>query len=318
MIPFVLLAASTFVGTIGVLEGVEGIDKLSKARRIVKRSEEYYRENYSLMQSSVAEFNKKLESLGLVKQELHQVRKEIKKTIEDLQKRVKFKEILIHNEKLDINAFTFELNEEIEYTEEILKGLLKATGSSFLTYFGAIGIATSVGTASTGTAIASLSGAAAENAILAWFGGGALAAGGGGMALGTVVLSGIVAGPGIFFVGVSLSKAGEKALTQAKKVESKVKLEVRRMEILRKEIQKSSKLLQLYRQICSVFKDRAFKLIAKASTTVDEEEIRRVIVDLVLVAKGINELLQVNVLEKCGFRLTENAKSVIDKYSYLL
>jgi hypothetical protein len=46
-------------------------------------------------------------------------------------------------------------------------------------------------TASTGTAISSLSGAAATNATLAWLGGGSIAAGGGGMAAGATVLAGI-------------------------------------------------------------------------------------------------------------------------------
>jgi hypothetical protein len=45
--------------------------------------------------------------------------------------------------------------------------------------------------ASTGTAMAGLHGAAAANAGWAWFGGGSLAAGGGGMALGDLVLPGI-------------------------------------------------------------------------------------------------------------------------------
>ena len=49
------------------------------------------------------------------------------------------------------------------------------------------------GTASTGTAISSLSGAAMESASLAWIGGGALSAGGGGMAAGSAVLG--LAGP---------------------------------------------------------------------------------------------------------------------------
>ena len=44
----------------------------------------------------------------------------------------------------------------------------------------AMGVATTFGVASTGTAISSLSGAAATNAALAWLGGGAIAAGGGG------------------------------------------------------------------------------------------------------------------------------------------
>lgn len=57
----------------------------------------------------------------------------------------------------------------------------------------AMGFATTFGVASTGTAISSLSGAAATNAALAWLGGGALSAGGGGMAAGNFLLG--LAGP---------------------------------------------------------------------------------------------------------------------------
>ena len=57
----------------------------------------------------------------------------------------------------------------------------------------AMWIATTFGTASTGTAISTLSGAAAQNAALAWLGGGALSAGGGGIAAGNALLA--LAGP---------------------------------------------------------------------------------------------------------------------------
>ena len=65
-----------------------------------------------------------------------------------------------------------------------------------------------LGTASTGTAIATLSGASAFNATMAWFGGGALAAGGAGMAGGGLMLSGLVAIPLVAFASsASYSKA---------------------------------------------------------------------------------------------------------------
>lgn len=70
----------------------------------------------------------------------------------------------------------------------------------------AMGIATTFGVASTGTAISALSGAAATNAALAWLGGGALAAGGGGMAAGSAFLS--LAGPvgwTIVFISIAAS-----------------------------------------------------------------------------------------------------------------
>lgn len=71
----------------------------------------------------------------------------------------------------------------------------------------AMGIATTFGVASTGTAISALSGAAATNAALAWLGGGALAAGGGGMAAGNAFLA--LAGPvGWAIAGVTLVASG--------------------------------------------------------------------------------------------------------------
>ena len=67
----------------------------------------------------------------------------------------------------------------------------------------AMGIATSFGVASTGTAISALSGAAATNAALAWLGGGALAVGGGGMAAGNAFI--VLTGPvGAAFAGASV------------------------------------------------------------------------------------------------------------------
>lgn len=71
----------------------------------------------------------------------------------------------------------------------------------------AMGVATTFGLASTGTAISALGGAAATNAALAWLGGGALVAGGGGMAAGNAFLS--MAGPvGWALAGVSLLASG--------------------------------------------------------------------------------------------------------------
>lgn len=67
----------------------------------------------------------------------------------------------------------------------------------------ALWVATTFGTASTGTAISTLSGAAATKAALAWLGGGTLAAGGGGTAAGSAFLA--LAGPiGWTFAGATL------------------------------------------------------------------------------------------------------------------
>lgn len=61
-------------------------------------------------------------------------------------------------------------------------GVATGAGVAALGPSAAMAVATTFGTASTGTAISALSGAAATNAALAWLRGGALTAGGAGMA----------------------------------------------------------------------------------------------------------------------------------------
>ena len=71
----------------------------------------------------------------------------------------------------------------------------------------AMGVATTFGVASTGTAIAALHGAAATNAALAWLGGGTLAASGGGIAAGKALLA--MAGPvGWAVAGIAFISGG--------------------------------------------------------------------------------------------------------------
>jgi hypothetical protein len=76
------------------------------------------------------------------------------------------------------------------------------------------------GIASTGTPIVMLSGVAATNATLAWLGGGALAAGGGGMAAGVVTLGGLVAIPAVLFSAYFAHKEANRII---KEINPKIK-----------------------------------------------------------------------------------------------
>lgn len=96
------------------------------------------------------------------------------------------------------------------------------------------GTVAALATASTGTAISTLSGAAASNAVLAWLGGGSLAVGGGGMAAGSVVLAGITvgatAGVTILAAGIVVSTHYAKKLTEAKSYQKEAALAVAGLE----------------------------------------------------------------------------------------
>ena len=110
------------------------------------------------------------------------------------------KEFAVELHKVNTEVTTFENKEdEIKEAEKQAKAAeggsgagatLSALGIAVATMgpTAAMGVATTFGVASTGTAISALSGAAANSAALAWLGGGALAAGGGGMSAGTAFL----------------------------------------------------------------------------------------------------------------------------------
>ena len=104
-------------------------------------------------------------------------------------------------------------------------GVAAGVGVAALGPSAAIAVATTFGTASTGTAISALSGAAAANAALAWLGGGALAAGGGGMAAGNALLA--LAGPVGWSVGVSVLAGSGLYLNSRNKKHAKAATEER-------------------------------------------------------------------------------------------
>lgn len=108
----------------------------------------------------------------------------------------------------------FRLKEMGNYASSILSGATAGALSGALTAFGAWSAAGAFAQASTGIGISALSGAAATNATLAFFGGGSLAVGGLGVAGGTVILGGLVAGPALAVIGLIV---GAKAKTQKEK-----------------------------------------------------------------------------------------------------
>lgn len=110
-------------------------------------------------------------------------------------------------------------------------------------------LAMSIGTASTGTAIAGLTGAAASNAALAWLGGGAIAAGGAGMAGGEAILS--LLGPlgwtigaaTLATTGIMANGKNKKAAAQMLSNDSKVQASIRATDALVIEVGKQTELM---------------------------------------------------------------------------
>lgn len=149
-----------------------------------------------------------------------------------------------HPKEFDIEISEISVNREnfkkaLEYGKEEQKklkqsavgagsGVAAGAAVASMAPTAAMWVATTFGTASTGTAISALSGAAATNAALAWLGGGALAAGGGGMAAGQALLA--LAGPvGWGIAGASVLTSVLLFWRKKKKIQESKKQEIERM-----------------------------------------------------------------------------------------
>ena len=135
-------------------------------------------------------------------------------------------------------------------------GALAGVGVAALGPSAALAVASTFGTASTGTAISTLSGAAAANAALAWLGGGAMAAGGGGVAAGNVLLA--LAGPvgwtvaGVSLVGAAayLRSRNAKYAREATQRRIEVEAEIRSLRVAESEIARIATIIRRHADGC--------------------------------------------------------------------
>lgn len=137
-------------------------------------------------------------------------------------------------DKVTIPDMTLARLEEITLTAgDILQAGSSGLGTAALAGIGTVGLAQAVGTASTGAAISSLSGAAATNATWAWLGGGSIAAGGGGMVAGMMATGGLAVGVVALVAGMKAASAAEKKLTDATAFAAAADVDIQRMDVYR-------------------------------------------------------------------------------------
>jgi hypothetical protein len=232
MIPIILGAIAIGSAAFGAVKGAEGLSDMNKAKEIGKCAQKRH-------EDAVSELKEDWKATNNLAEEYGQLQLEVMKTT--IGRFVDFIERNIGKAKQSEKEFLEGLDgisvQQIkEYkaaameAEQFFKGGAKTIGAAAAGYGGAMSLATSVGVASTGTLIGGLSGAAAWNATLAWLGGGSLAAGGGGMALGSIVLGGITVGPAVLIGGFVLAGEGEKALTKAREYDAEVNVAITKIE----------------------------------------------------------------------------------------
>ena len=218
-IPILFIAAAAATGAFGIGKSVKaGVDS-KKAKDLNKSANSLVEDAKRMLTSAKNQTSSCLQQLGQDKIDV--CSGSIMNFIDVFGKikNVNFKSSAGLNElakfSVDKNSL-IELRQLGTFATSLLGGVAGGAMGGALTAFGAYSAAGSFAIASTGTAISSLSGAAATNATLAFFGGGSLATGGLGIAGGTAVLGGLVAGPALAIMGLIVGAKASKAKDEAR------------------------------------------------------------------------------------------------------
>lgn len=232
LIPVALIAVGAITGGGGLALGGKGVWDLKKAQDEFSKSKGLYERRRKRSEVRVDLTNNRLEHLGgQQKRALTDVVLRMAEFMRRNSKKIK------ENERLLVEGLDAELNavpnmERLEFDAAAwIKAVVGSVGAGAATNIGVTAAAAAFGTAGTGAAITGLTGIAAENAMLAFLGGGTLVAGGGGMALGAAALNAVVMGPALLIGGFVAKGQGEKQITRAKEFTKTVSTEMASMDL---------------------------------------------------------------------------------------
>lgn len=223
LIPAVAAGIAAITAAAGVKKGFDAKRDMNKAKSLNQTSEDIAKESEEFIQMAREQTNGAITDLGQEKIRI------LSTSVNDfVQNFEKIKNINLKNsdgidelKNFNPNSESFKQLKEASFeAKKVAINGLAAVGSGALLAYGTYSVVMSglggfIVTATTGTALGTLSGVAATNATLAWLGGGALSAGGLGMAGGMAVLGGLVAGPALAIGGAIFASQAKTALNDA-------------------------------------------------------------------------------------------------------
>ena len=231
-IPFILIALGVASGATGATLGVHSAVTIKDSKDCISEAEKIQNNALNRLRIYSKKAVDKADELGKMEMKILSSFNIFSDCIEKIQERPEFRKISSFELELDNKGI-----QELRKTSNEVSLLLGVAGSMATGVaggFAAAGATTSavsiLCTASTGTAIADLSGVAATNATLSALGGGSIASGGGGIALGSTALSASSVGIGLLaggmlmeFTAKKLSDSADVAMQEANRTEMLVR-----------------------------------------------------------------------------------------------
>jgi hypothetical protein len=303
IIPIILGAAALITAGVGVRAGADGVSKMNKAKKIGEAAQKRYQQKQKSVESTFQVTQKWAEEYGQL---------QIQVKIQTIGRLVAFIERIGQQASQSDMEFLeglegFSPQQIHEYrtsaleAQNFIQGGFKALGSAAAAGHGTVTLVGLFGTASTGTAIGGLSGAAAWNATLAWLGGGSLATGGGGMALGSIVLGGIAIAPALMIGGFVLGGQGEKALTKAYLYKAEANTEIAKLDAFEDLLEQVQRQIRELKELVKTLNNKALDgLVELESKPFVRERDATKFQQIALLIKALAEILKTPVLDAEG------------------
>lgn len=309
-LPLLMIGGAALVGSFGVKQGYDAYSNMRKTKSLHKEGRDIFLQDKKLLEDARASCTNDLEALGKLKLEIWDRQlgrfvclfQELRNV--DLQGAAGMDEL-----GAGVEERLAEMQAVTKRVAEAVGGGALAVSSGALVGVASYGGATLLATASTGTAIASLSGVVATNATLAWFGGGSLAAGGLGVAGGVAVLGGIVAAPVLAVGGAFLAAKARKDLALAKSNVAVYQLEAKQMRAAATIVEGIAKVAVQFREMLQRLDGHASEVLNDFEDLLDrrgsdyaeyEEFERRIVHRAVVFAEGLKILLEAPLLDESG------------------
>ena len=218
-LPLLLFGVAALAGTAGIGLGFHGGRKMKRANDTLSEAQKRDATNRFHLKVTNRKACTSMDSLGNKEMEVLAGFREFSELFERIKNKPEFDDIKIG--EVSIPRFDGEQLKTASVGAALLVSGLGGATLGTAGGFAASGATTAavmaLGTASTGTSISTLSGAAATKATLAALGGGSIAAGGHGVALGTTVLGATTLGVGLLVGGIVISITGSVLSNKADK-----------------------------------------------------------------------------------------------------
>ncbi|UTC49314.1 hypothetical protein [Treponema vincentii] len=276
-LPFIIGAIAAAAGAAGVGAGIHGAVKMKEASNTVKSAQRRNEENVARLEDSNKRTMQTMDNLGKYEMEIISTFERFSTAFEKIKNLPSFNEIKKDN--VTLSVFTpQEVKDAAVGASVLLAGLGGAalgTAGGFAAAGGTTAAVMALGTASTGTAISALSGVAATNATLAALGGGSLAAGGGGIALGTAVLGGATLGVGLLIGGIIFSVAGSSVSDKADKAWDQMIENEKKIDSICDYLDKLENIAKSFHSALSKVNDVYMNHLVKLEAIIEEQKKRK-------------------------------------------